>query len=162
MVVLGAYDLRRRERSRQAFSISSISENGYDPQENMNDLLLLQVGATGEEGAGERGALRNSGDPGRGKRLTEGLGVETGGSGAGLGLLGVPGWRTQAGNSEETEGLSWTRGFGRYWGSWCSGRVGVARELGGGSWESRGLYLILVVSGSTEGLWGSGRDLGLE
>lgn len=43
-VVLGAYNLRRRERSRQNFSIKSISENGYDPQENLNDVLLLQVG----------------------------------------------------------------------------------------------------------------------
>ncbi|XP_003788881.1 azurocidin [Otolemur garnettii] len=43
MVVLGAYDLRRRERSRQTFSIGSISENRYDPQENLNDLLLLQL-----------------------------------------------------------------------------------------------------------------------
>uniref|UniRef100_A0A2K5EHD9 Azurocidin n=1 Tax=Aotus nancymaae TaxID=37293 RepID=A0A2K5EHD9_AOTNA len=43
-VVLGAYDLRRRERrSRQTFSISSISENGYNPQQNLNDLLLLQL-----------------------------------------------------------------------------------------------------------------------
>ncbi|XP_069347974.1 azurocidin [Eulemur rufifrons] len=42
-VVLGAYDLRRRERSRQTFSIRSISENRYDPQENLNDLLLLQL-----------------------------------------------------------------------------------------------------------------------
>ncbi|XP_032129185.1 azurocidin-like, partial [Sapajus apella] len=47
-VVLGAYDLRRRERtSRQTFSISSISENGYDPQQNLNDLLLLQVRGMG-------------------------------------------------------------------------------------------------------------------
>ncbi|XP_008590372.1 PREDICTED: azurocidin [Galeopterus variegatus] len=42
-VVLGAYDLRRRENSRQTFSIRTISENGYDPQENLNDLLLLQL-----------------------------------------------------------------------------------------------------------------------
>ncbi|KAM9103489.1 azurocidin [Megaptera novaeangliae] len=42
-VVLGAYNLRRRERSRQTFSIRSISENGYDPQENLNDVLLLQL-----------------------------------------------------------------------------------------------------------------------
>ncbi|XP_058918447.2 azurocidin [Kogia breviceps] len=42
-VVLGAYDLRLRERSRQTFSIKSISENGYDPQENLNDVLLLQL-----------------------------------------------------------------------------------------------------------------------
>ncbi|XP_036703293.1 azurocidin [Balaenoptera musculus] len=42
-VVLGAYKLRRRERSRQTFSIRSISENGYDPQENLNDVLLLQL-----------------------------------------------------------------------------------------------------------------------
>ncbi|EHH29402.1 Cationic antimicrobial protein CAP37 [Macaca mulatta] len=43
-VVLGAYDLRRRERrSRQMFSISSMSENRYDPQQNLNDLVLLQL-----------------------------------------------------------------------------------------------------------------------
>ncbi|XP_035141745.2 azurocidin isoform X2 [Callithrix jacchus] len=43
-VVLGAYDLRRRERrSRQTFSISGMSENGYNPQQNLNDLLLLQL-----------------------------------------------------------------------------------------------------------------------
>uniref|UniRef100_A0A2K6C856 Azurocidin n=1 Tax=Macaca nemestrina TaxID=9545 RepID=A0A2K6C856_MACNE len=43
-VVLGAYDLRRRERrSRQTFSISSMSENRYDPQQNLNDLVLLQL-----------------------------------------------------------------------------------------------------------------------
>ncbi|XP_004441506.1 PREDICTED: azurocidin [Ceratotherium simum simum] len=42
-VVLGAYDLRRQESSRQRFSVRSISENGYDPQENLNDLLLLQL-----------------------------------------------------------------------------------------------------------------------
>ncbi|XP_037679722.1 azurocidin [Choloepus didactylus] len=42
-VVLGAYDLRRQELSRQQFSIRSISENGYDPQESLNDLLLLQL-----------------------------------------------------------------------------------------------------------------------
>lgn len=43
-MVLGAYKLRRRERSRQTFSIRSVSENGYDPQENLNDVVLLQVG----------------------------------------------------------------------------------------------------------------------
>lgn len=43
-MVLGAHNLRRRERSRQTFSIRSISENGYNPQENLNDVLLLQVG----------------------------------------------------------------------------------------------------------------------
>lgn len=43
-MVLGAYDLRCRERSRQTFSIRSVSENGYDPQQNLNDVLLLQVG----------------------------------------------------------------------------------------------------------------------
>uniref|UniRef100_A0AAA9RU90 Azurocidin n=1 Tax=Bos taurus TaxID=9913 RepID=A0AAA9RU90_BOVIN len=42
-VVLGAYDLRRRERSRQTFFIRSVSENGYDPQQNLNDVLLLQL-----------------------------------------------------------------------------------------------------------------------
>ncbi|XP_030701549.1 azurocidin [Globicephala melas] len=42
-VVLGAHNLRQRERSRQTFSIRSISENGYNPQENLNDVLLLQL-----------------------------------------------------------------------------------------------------------------------
>ncbi|KAM9687835.1 azurocidin [Trichechus inunguis] len=42
-VVLGAYDLRRQEHSRQIFSVRGVSENGYDPQENLNDVLLLQL-----------------------------------------------------------------------------------------------------------------------
>uniref|UniRef100_A0A452DYS8 Azurocidin n=1 Tax=Capra hircus TaxID=9925 RepID=A0A452DYS8_CAPHI len=42
-VVLGAYDLRRRERARQTFFIRSVSENGYDPQQKLNDVLLLQL-----------------------------------------------------------------------------------------------------------------------
>ncbi|XP_023500056.1 azurocidin [Equus przewalskii] len=42
-VVLGAYDLRRPESTRQTFSVRSISENGYDPQQNLNDLLLLAL-----------------------------------------------------------------------------------------------------------------------
>uniref|UniRef100_A0ABB5UQY9 Azurocidin 1 n=1 Tax=Sus scrofa TaxID=9823 RepID=A0ABB5UQY9_PIG len=41
-VVLGAYDLRQQEQSRQTFSIRSISQNGYDPRQNLNDVLLLQ------------------------------------------------------------------------------------------------------------------------
>lgn len=44
-MVLGAYDLRQQEQSRQTFSIRSISQNGYDPRQNLNDVLLLQVGA---------------------------------------------------------------------------------------------------------------------
>uniref|UniRef100_A0A671FID1 Peptidase S1 domain-containing protein n=1 Tax=Rhinolophus ferrumequinum TaxID=59479 RepID=A0A671FID1_RHIFE len=42
-VVLGTYDLRWQENSRQRFFLRPISENGYDPQENLNDLLLLQL-----------------------------------------------------------------------------------------------------------------------
>uniref|UniRef100_A0A8C3VRN3 Azurocidin n=1 Tax=Catagonus wagneri TaxID=51154 RepID=A0A8C3VRN3_9CETA len=42
-VVLGAYDLRQQEQSRQTFSIKSISQNGYNPQQNLNDVLLLQL-----------------------------------------------------------------------------------------------------------------------
>ncbi|EPQ08051.1 Azurocidin [Myotis brandtii] len=42
-VVLGAYDLRHRESSRQTFSIRSIRKNGYHPREHLNDLLLLQL-----------------------------------------------------------------------------------------------------------------------
>ncbi|XP_047633759.1 azurocidin [Phacochoerus africanus] len=42
-VVLGAYDLRQQEQSRQTFSIRSISQNGYDPRQNLNDVLLLQL-----------------------------------------------------------------------------------------------------------------------
>ncbi|XP_060037366.1 azurocidin [Erinaceus europaeus] len=43
-VVLGAYNLRlRREPSRQNFSVAGINERDYNPQENLNDLLLLQL-----------------------------------------------------------------------------------------------------------------------
>ncbi|XP_007952781.1 azurocidin [Orycteropus afer afer] len=42
-VVLGAYDLKRRESSRQTFPVRNISRNGYDPQQNLNDVLLLQL-----------------------------------------------------------------------------------------------------------------------
>ncbi|KAM6219688.1 azurocidin [Rhynchocyon petersi] len=42
-VVLGAHDLRQREGSTQTFSIRSVSENGYNPQQNLNDVLLLQL-----------------------------------------------------------------------------------------------------------------------
>lgn len=55
-VVLGAYDLRKRERSRQTFSVISVSENGYDPNEHFNDLLLLQV-----QGTPGTGRVRNWG-----------------------------------------------------------------------------------------------------
>ncbi|XP_058137093.1 uncharacterized protein [Dasypus novemcinctus] len=42
-VVLGAHDLRRRERSRQTFSVRRIFENGFDPTSLQNDIILLEL-----------------------------------------------------------------------------------------------------------------------
>lgn len=43
-VVLGAHDLRRRERTRQTFSVQRIFENGFDPSRLLNDIVIIQVG----------------------------------------------------------------------------------------------------------------------
>lgn len=43
-VVLGAHDLRRREPTRQIFSVQRIFENGFDPSRLLNDIVIIQVG----------------------------------------------------------------------------------------------------------------------
>ena len=42
-VVLGAHGLQTAEPTQQRLSISRLFENSYDPQEKLNDMLLLQV-----------------------------------------------------------------------------------------------------------------------
>ncbi|KAM6168038.1 LOW QUALITY PROTEIN: myeloblastin-like [Erethizon dorsatum] len=41
--VLGAHDLRRRERTRQTFGVERIFENGFDPTLLLNDIVILQL-----------------------------------------------------------------------------------------------------------------------
>lgn len=59
-VVLGAHDLRRREPTRQTFSVQRVFENGFDPTRLLNDIVVIQVsrapagGRGGAEGAGTR------------------------------------------------------------------------------------------------------------
>lgn len=43
-VVLGAHNLGRREPTRQLFSVQQVFENGFDAQQLLNDIVLLQVG----------------------------------------------------------------------------------------------------------------------
>lgn len=42
-VVLGAHNLRRRERTRQIFSVQRVFENGFDPSRLVNDIVIIQV-----------------------------------------------------------------------------------------------------------------------
>lgn len=42
-VVLGAHNLKRRERTRQTFAIQRVFENGFDPIFLLNDIVVLQV-----------------------------------------------------------------------------------------------------------------------
>nr|AAC79702.1 neutrophil elastase [Mus musculus] len=42
-VVLGAHDLRRQERTRQTFSVQRIFENGFDPSQLLNDIVIIQL-----------------------------------------------------------------------------------------------------------------------
>lgn len=42
-MVLGAHDLRRREPTRQSFSIERVFENGFDSERLLNDIVILQV-----------------------------------------------------------------------------------------------------------------------
>ncbi|XP_006898078.1 PREDICTED: myeloblastin [Elephantulus edwardii] len=42
-VVLGVHDLQASERSQQRFTILHMFENRYDPDEHLNDVLLLQL-----------------------------------------------------------------------------------------------------------------------
>lgn len=43
-VVLGAHDLLSSEPEQQKFTITQVFENNYNPEETLNDVLLLQVG----------------------------------------------------------------------------------------------------------------------
>ncbi|XP_030153674.1 neutrophil elastase-like isoform X2 [Lynx canadensis] len=43
VAVLGAHDLRRREPTRQMFTIRRVFENGFDPQRLLNDIVILQL-----------------------------------------------------------------------------------------------------------------------
>ncbi|XP_054529160.1 neutrophil elastase isoform X2 [Pan troglodytes] len=42
-VVLGAHNLSRREPTRQVFAVQRIFENGYDPVNLLNDIVILQL-----------------------------------------------------------------------------------------------------------------------
>lgn len=43
-VVLGAHDLQSQEPEQQKFTITQIFQNNYNPEESLNDVLLIQVG----------------------------------------------------------------------------------------------------------------------
>ncbi|XP_015982178.1 neutrophil elastase [Rousettus aegyptiacus] len=42
-VVLGAHNLRRRERTQQTFAVQRVFENGFDRTNLLNDIVLLQL-----------------------------------------------------------------------------------------------------------------------
>ncbi|KAM6168036.1 myeloblastin-like, partial [Erethizon dorsatum] len=42
-VVLGAHDVQSLETEQQRFSISQVFSSNYDPEDNLNDVLLLQL-----------------------------------------------------------------------------------------------------------------------
>ncbi|XP_049732041.1 neutrophil elastase [Elephas maximus indicus] len=44
--VLGAHNLRRRERTRQTFTVQRVFENGFDPTSLQNDIVILQLNGT--------------------------------------------------------------------------------------------------------------------
>ena len=52
-VVLGVHDLQASEPTQQRFSVARLFENNYDPEENLNDVLLLQVGGSPPSSLGE-------------------------------------------------------------------------------------------------------------
>lgn len=56
-VVLGAHDLQRLEPEQQRFTITQVFQNNYNSEENLNDVLLAQVGGDwgprGQETLGE-------------------------------------------------------------------------------------------------------------
>lgn len=43
-VVLGAHDLQSQEPEQQKFTIVQVFQNNYNHEENLNDVLLIQVG----------------------------------------------------------------------------------------------------------------------
>nr|Q61096.2 RecName: Full=Myeloblastin; AltName: Full=Proteinase 3; Short=PR-3; Flags: Precursor [Mus musculus]AAC79701.1 proteinase-3 [Mus musculus] len=49
-VVLGAHDLLSSEPEQQKFTISQVFQNNYNPEENLNDVLLLQLNRTASLG----------------------------------------------------------------------------------------------------------------
>lgn len=49
-VVLGAHNLRRREPTRQIFSVQRVFENGFDPSRLVNDIVIIQVSLGVREG----------------------------------------------------------------------------------------------------------------
>lgn len=59
-VVLGAHNLRRRERTRQMFRVQRVFENGFDPLSLQNDVVVLQVRG-GRGGQGRCSVLRGLG-----------------------------------------------------------------------------------------------------
>ncbi|XP_033615523.1 myeloblastin [Fukomys damarensis] len=50
-VVLGAHDLQSTEPEQQRFTISQVFSNNYDPEDNLNDVLLLQLDHAASLGA---------------------------------------------------------------------------------------------------------------
>lgn len=48
-VVLGAHNLRTPEPSQQRFNITRQFTNNYNPEQKLNDILLLQVGRRGPQ-----------------------------------------------------------------------------------------------------------------
>ena len=77
-VVLGAHNLRQRERTRQTFRVQRVFENGFDPLSLKNDITVLQVRGRGRgrkgrckgprEAWGGRGRGRSLGDKAGGRR----------------------------------------------------------------------------------------------
>lgn len=77
-VVLGAHNLRRRERTRQMFRVEG-AENGFDPLNLQNDVVVLQV----------RGG-RRAGQVQRPERLGEGGAGDGGCTAGGADLMSLP------------------------------------------------------------------------
>lgn len=48
-VVLGAHNLLTAEPSQQRFSVTRLFTNNYNPEQNLNDILLLQVSGQGQQ-----------------------------------------------------------------------------------------------------------------
>ncbi|EHB16933.1 Myeloblastin [Heterocephalus glaber] len=51
-LVLGAHDLQSSEPEQQRFTISQVFSNNYDPEDNLNDVLLLQLDHPASLGGG--------------------------------------------------------------------------------------------------------------
>lgn len=88
-VVLGAHNLQQPERTRQVFAVQRVFENGYDPINLLNDIVVLQVPRA-----------RGEGTPGAGC---------AGAEARGLGRVEV---RTQGRVGAACGDLGWNRGLG--------------------------------------------------